>query len=54
MDERELREIENMQEHGGILPGDVSRLIAEVRRLDAENADLRARAVPALEWGVRE
>ena len=50
MDERELQEIEAMQAAGGILPGDVGRLVAEVRRLQAENAALRARAVPALEW----
>ena len=50
MDERELREIETMHNQGGILPGDVPRLIAEVRRLAAENEALRARAVPALGW----
>jgi len=43
MDERELSEIEAMASAGGVLPGDVGRLIAEVRRL-------RERAVPALEW----
>ena len=32
-----------MQAAGGVLPGDVGRLVAEVRRL-------RARAVPAVVW----
>ena len=51
MIERELQEIEAMQAAGGVLPGDVGRLVAEVRRLQAENAALRARAVPAVVWG---
>lgn len=43
MNERELREIDAMGAAGGYLPGDVVRLIAEVRRL-------RARAVPGVAW----
>ena len=53
MDDRELREIETMHAQGGILPADVGRMLAEVRRLQAENAALRARAVPAVAW-IRE
>jgi methionine aminopeptidase len=43
VDERELSEIEAMAAAGGVLPGDVGRLIAKVRRL-------RARAVPKVVW----
>jgi len=50
MDERELQEIEAMVAEGGVLPGDVGRLIAEVRSLIAEVRRLRARAVPKVVW----
>lgn len=45
MTEEELNAIGAAPSHVGVL-----KLIAEVRRLEAENAALRARAVPAVVW----
>ena len=52
MDERELQEIETMHAQGGILPGDVPRLIAEVRQLAADNTAWRERAAWAVMMGA--